>query len=52
MWVLLSRPRGRGGPVNGDPQLHTPTISPLVRQNDPVFHVIHTPTTSTSSFLK
>ncbi len=38
-------------PVRADPHFGTPVISPLVGQNGPVFHMIHTLTTSMSSFL-
>jgi hypothetical protein len=44
---------GLGGPVEAGslrPLLRTHVFSPLVVHNHLVIHVIHTPTTSTSSF--
>ena len=53
--LKLGVPRRAGwspvGRVHADPQPAPPAFSPLLRQNAHVFHLIHTPTTSTSSFL-
>ena len=52
MWETRSCVGDRVESVGPDAQCSPRLFSPLLRQNGPVFPVIHTPTTSTSFFLQ